>query len=68
MTYFELSTLELELGNFDLVLESIKAKVNDGDHESIRLLAEIYHYGIGTQKDDSECQRLLDLLEQTTSH
>lgn len=68
MTHFELSTLELELGNIDLALECIKSKANNGDPKSIKLLADIYHYGIGTQKDESECQRLLDLLEQTTSH
>lgn len=68
MTPFELGILELESGNFDLAFECIKTRAHSGDPGSIKLLAEIYRYGIGTQRDESECQRLLDLLENPASH
>jgi hypothetical protein len=68
MNHFELSTLELEHGNFDLALECIKTQADAGDHVSIKLLAEIYHHGIGTQKDETECQRLLHLINKPASH
>ncbi|MEG5704651.1 sel1 repeat family protein [Enterobacter hormaechei] len=68
MIHFELSTLELEHGNYDLALQEIKAQANEGNPSAIKLLAEIYRHGIGIQKDESECQRLLHLIEPTISH
>lgn len=68
MTHFELSTLELEYGNFDLALKAIKEQANEGDPSAIKLLAEIYQHGIGIQKDEAEYRRLLHLIEQPTSH
>ncbi|EMN5850650.1 sel1 repeat family protein [Enterobacter hormaechei] len=68
MIHFELSTLELEHGNFDLALQAIQEQANEGNLSAIKLLAEIYLHGIGIQKDESEGQRLLHLIENPTSH
>ncbi|EMV7411372.1 hypothetical protein AADQ46_004946 [Enterobacter soli] len=68
MTHFELSTLELEHGNFDLALKAIIEQANEGHPSAIKLLAEIYQHGIGIQKDEAEYRRLLHLIEQPTSH
>ncbi|WOI84525.1 MULTISPECIES: hypothetical protein [Enterobacteriaceae] len=68
MIHFELSTLELEHGNFDLALKAIKKRANEGNKSAIKLLAEIYLHGIGIQKDESEYRRLLHLIEKPTSH
>jgi len=68
MIHFELSTLELEHGNFDLALKAIQEQANEGNPSAIKLLAEIYLHGIGTDKDEPEGQRLLHLIETPTSH
>lgn len=68
MSNFELSTLELEHGNFDLALKAIQEQANEGNQSAIKLLAEIYLHGIGIQKDESEGLRLLHLIEHPTSH
>jgi hypothetical protein len=58
----ELNILELEYGNFDNALDAIILKASTGNQEYIRLLADIYKFGIGVQKDEVEYLRLTKLL------
>lgn len=62
MDMSELNILELEHGNFDNALNAIVLKASTGNQEYIRLLADIYKFGIGVQKDEVEYLRLTKLL------
>lgn len=58
----ELNILELEYGNFDNAFDAIILKASTGNQEYIRLLADIYKFWIGVQKDEVEYLRLTKLL------
>lgn len=68
MTGFELSLLELEHGDFDRALTHLKAQAEEGDICSISLLADIYLYGVGTEKNESEYIRLCSLIDNISTH
>lgn len=64
MKRFELSLLEMEYGNFDNALNAIKNMAENGDEDFQSLLADIYHYGIGTEKNEQESLRLRQLFSK----